>query len=61
MLFSTNIAVEQGVIVAIIGIALFIFTLFRCTTTRVQLNPSSEFALRHQLPKYVYKTCAHVD
>ena len=34
MLFSTNIAVEQGVIAAVIVIALFIFTLFWCTKTR---------------------------
>jgi len=51
MLFSTNIAVQQGVIVAVITIALFIFTLLQCTKTRVHSNPTSEFALRHQLPK----------
>jgi len=51
MLFSANIAVEQGVIVAVIMIALFIFTLLRFTETRVQSNPSSEFALRYRLPK----------
>jgi len=51
MLFSANITVEQAVIVAVIMIALFIFTLLRCTKTQVQSNPSSEFALRHRLPK----------
>jgi len=55
MLFSANIAVEQGVIVAVIMIALFTFTLLRCTKTRVQSNPSSEFALIHRLPKKVTK------
>jgi len=51
MLFSANIAVEQGVIVTVFMIALFIFTFSRCTKTRVQSNPSSEFAPRHRLPK----------
>jgi len=51
MLFSANITVEQAVIVAVIMIALFIFTLLRCTKTQVKSNPSSEFALRHRLPK----------
>jgi len=49
--FSANIAVEQGAIVAVIMIALFIFTLLRFTKTRFQSNPSSEFARRHRLPK----------
>jgi len=51
MPFSANIAVEQGVIVAVILIALFIFTHFWCTPTHVQSKPSSDFAPRHRLPK----------
>jgi len=51
MLYPANIAFEQGVIVAVIMIALFIFTLLRFTKTRVQSNPSIEFAQRHRLPK----------
>jgi len=57
MPFLANIAVEQGVIV----IAVFIFTRFWCTApTHVQSKPSYDLALRHPLPKQVYKTCAHV-
>jgi len=42
--FQTIFAVEQGVIVAVIVVTLFIFTLLRCTKTRVQSNLSSKFA-----------------
>jgi len=51
MLLSTNIVFEQGVIVAVVVIALFIFTRFWCTPTHVQSKRSSGFALRHRLPK----------
>jgi len=30
------------------------------TIMHVQWKPSSKFALRHQPPKKVYKTCAHI-
>jgi len=49
--YLANIAVEQGVIVAAIAIALFVFTRFWCTPAHVQSEPSSNFALRHPLPK----------
>ena len=52
MHFSANIAVEQRVIVVVIMIALLIFTRFWCTPPHVQSKPSSDFALRHGLPKY---------
>jgi len=39
MLFPANTAVEQGVIVSVIMIALFIFTLLRFKKTRVQSTP----------------------
>jgi len=52
MLLSANMASEQGVIVAAIVIAPFIFTRFWCTPTHVQCapthvqsKPSSDFAL----------------
>jgi len=48
---STNISVEQEVIVAAIKIVLFMFTRFWHTPTHVQSKPSSMFALRHRLPK----------
>jgi len=57
MLFSADIAVEQGVIV----IALLIFTRFWCTPTHFQSKSSSNFALRHRLLKQVYKSRAHID
>jgi len=60
MLYSANVSAEQGVVLAVIVIALFIFTRFSCTPTHVQSKPSSDFALRHRLTKYVYKSCAHV-
>jgi len=51
MLFSANIAVEQGVIMTTIVIALFVFTRFWCTPTHVQSKPSCSLSLRHRLPK----------
>jgi len=51
MLFSANIAVEQEVVLAVIVIALFIFTRLWRTPTYVQLKPSRDFAPRHRLPK----------
>jgi len=59
MLFTAYIPVEQEVIVIVIMIAFFIFTRFWCTPTYIQSKPSSNFALRHGLPKLVYKTLAH--
>jgi len=59
MLFAAYIPVEQEVIVTVIMIAFSIFTRFWCTPTQVQSKPSSSFALRHRLPKLVYKTSAH--
>jgi len=52
MLFAVNITVEQGVIVAVIVIALFVFTRLWCTPTHVQSKSSSDFGQRHRLPKY---------
>jgi len=40
MLFLANIAVDQGVIVAVIVIALFMFSHFWCSPTRVQSKPN---------------------
>jgi len=51
MLFLDNIAVEQGVIVAVFVIALFIFTRFWCTP-HVQSKPSRDFALRQGSPNF---------
>jgi len=45
MLLSANIVVEQGVIMAVEVIALFIYTRFWCTPTQVKAKPSSGFAL----------------
>jgi len=59
MLFAANTAVEQETIVAVIMIAFSIFTHFWCTPTHIQSKPSSNFALRHGLPKLVCKTLAH--
>jgi len=59
MLFAAYIAVEQEVIVTVIKIACSVFTRFWCTPTHIQSKPSSNFALRHGLPKLVYKTCSH--
>jgi len=44
-LFSANIAVEQGVIVAAIMIAIFVFTRFLYTPTQIHSKPSRDFAL----------------
>jgi len=51
MLFSANVAVEQGVIVTAIAIAFFMFTLFWCTPTHVQSKPSCSLSLKHRHPK----------
>jgi len=51
MLFSASIAVEQGVIVAVIGIAFFIVTRFWCTPTHVQSKSSSDFDSRSRSTK----------
>jgi len=61
MPFLANIAFEQEVIVAAIVIALFIFTRFWSRTpAHVQSKSSNDFALRHPLPKSVYKTYARI-
>jgi len=49
--FSANIAVEQGVIVAVIVIAFFIFIRFWCTPTHVQAESSSDFDFRSRSTK----------
>jgi len=59
MLFAVYIPVDQEVIVTVIMIAFSIFTRFWCTPTHIQSKPNSNFALRHGLPKSVYKTCEH--
>jgi len=59
MFFAAYIAVEQEVIVTVIMIPFSIFTRFWCTPTHIQSKPSSNFALRHGLPKLVCNTCAH--
>jgi len=51
LLFPGNIAVEQNVVAYGIIIALFIFTYFWCTQPHFRSNPSSDFAIRHRLPK----------
>jgi len=51
MRFSANIAVEQGVIVAVIVIAFSIFTRFWCTPTHVQSKSSSDFDSRSRSTK----------
>jgi len=51
MLFSANIAVEQGVIVADIVIAFFIFTRFWCISTHVQSKSSSDVDSRSRSTK----------
>jgi len=51
MHFSANIAVEPGVIVVVIVIALFIFTRFWCTPTHVQLKSSSDCDSRSRSTK----------
>jgi len=59
MLFAACIPVEQEVIVTVIMIAFSVFTRFWSTPPHTQSKPSSNFALKHGLPKLVYKTCAH--
>jgi len=51
MLFSANIAVEQGVIMGVIVIAFFIFTRFWCTPTHVQSKSSSDIDSRSRSTK----------
>jgi len=61
MLFADNIAVDHEVIVAAIVIALFIFTRFWCTPTHVQSKSSSNFSLRHRLPKSASAKLSHIQ
>jgi len=53
MLFETYVPVEQEMIVTVIMTAFSMFTRFWWTPTHLQSKPSSNFALRHRLPKLV--------
>jgi len=59
MLFAAYIPVEQEVIVTVIMTVFSIFTRFWCTPTRIQSQPSSDFALKTTPEVGLHKTCVH--